>query len=288
MLRHWHIHLGAHKTATTHLQNRLEQTRPALDSLGVGLALPEQLRPERVIDLRMRRPVAWLGRGLLRRDIETRLAAQVPLHTRMVISDEEILGNAAAPLEAGFYPRAMFRVRALNSALTSGGLWLSVRRLDHYVSAAYSTALKHIALPVTRAHYKARILARPPDWSDLVARLVQAAPNLPITVWDYADYRANSMAIFSDLTGVSLDNLPEVSDPISTRTPDEAAIRTAEALTELREPHVRAKRIGEIFEASTGPRFTLFDVAEEDMLNEFYAAQLNRIRAMPKVRFLSF
>lgn len=289
--RIWHLHVGVHKTATTHLQDQLEVLRPALATAGVGLATPDQLRPVRALDLRLRRAKVWLGGAPMRREIEGRLARRTPLLPRMILSEEDILGPAAAPLAPLIYPRAGFRLRALASALVArdgGGIWLSVRSLDRFLPAAYATALKHGALPFDSAALKARALAAPPDWSILVARLCRAAPGVPLTVWDYADYRTNTHAIITDLTGVALAGMPVIADPVATRTPDAAAIRIAETLPPIPDPHVRAARIAEIYAAATGPRFGLFTAEEADRLQTLHRTQLQAIGAMPQVRVLRF
>lgn len=289
--RIWCLHVGAHKTATTHLQEQLEALRPDLAAAGVGVATLDQLRPVRALDLRLRRPKVWRGGAALRHEIEARIAQRTPLLPRMIVSDEDILGHAADPLDPRLYPRAAFRVRALASALLvpdRGGIWLSVRSLDRFLPAAYATALKHRRLPFDSEALKARVLASPPDWSRLVARLRRAAPAVSLTVWDYADYRANTRAIIADLTGVAPSRMPVVSNPVATRTPDAAAIRAAEALPPCPDLHVRAARIAEIYAAATGPRFELFTPQEAQGLQDLHEAQLRAIRTVPQVRVLQF
>jgi hypothetical protein len=289
--RTWHLHVGAHKTASTHLQEQLEALRPELAAAGVGMATLDQLRPVRALDLRLRRPKVWLGGVRLRHEIEDRVAQQTPLLPRMIVSEEDILGNAADPLAPRMYPRAGFRVRALASALLApdrGGIWLSVRSLDRFLPAAYATALKHGALPFDSEALKTRVLASPPDWSTLVARLLRAAPGVPLTVWNYADYRANTRAIITDLTGVAPAQMPIIADPVATQTPDATAIRTAEALPQQPDPHIRAARIAEIYATATGPRFGLFTDEEITRLQALHRIQLQAIRAMPQVRVLQF
>lgn len=289
--RIWCLHVGAHKTATTHLQALLVALRPALNSDGIGAFTPEQLRPVCALALGRQRPRVWLGRAVLRRNIEARISEHNALQPRMILSEENILGNSAAPLQPRFYPHAGFRMRALASALMAGGkggIWLSVRSLDEFLPAAYATALKHIPLAFDAETLKRKALDAPPDWGDLVARLARAAPGVPITVWDYADYRANCRAIIQDITGVTLSTLPELPDPPETKTPDAAAIRAAEALPRGGNRYRRAARIAEIYEAAKGPRFTLFTAEEADRLKALHNRQLAAIRKMPDVRVLQF
>ena len=289
--RHWRLHVGAHKTATTHLQAQLEALRPELEAAEIGLATLEQLRPARALDLRPRRPKVWLGRGVLRREITARIGARVTLMPRMVLSEEDILGNAAAPLHPTLYPRAGFRLRALASALLrngQGGIWLSVRSLDRFIPAAYATALKHGVLPVDSETLKQRILTNPPAWSDLVTRLSRAAPGVQITVWDYAEYRANSAAIIADLTGYTPHEMPILPDPVVTQTPDAEAIKAAEALPHDLDPRTRAARLGALYEAATGPRFSMFTPDQAEALQAQHRAELELIHALPQVRVLSF
>jgi hypothetical protein len=285
-VRQWRIHLGAHKTATTHFQETLTAVRSDLVERGVDF-IPNQLVRRRKLaqTLWQRRPIARLpivGTAHMRDAIE---AAVAPLRIGpevVVLSEENIVGVPEHILAVPFYPQVAVNVARLASLASRAEVmfFLSIRGYDTLLPSAYVETLKHAPPPPGGFEgARARLIAEPPSWFDLVSRIRAAAPEIPLRIWRQEDYRANAREIMEAVCGCALGPLPEISDPTWTRSPSASAIAAAEALpADLPRPEWQA-RVREIFAAAEpgADRFRPFGPAERQRLRADYEADLDRI-----------
>jgi hypothetical protein len=293
-VRQWRIHIGAHKTATTHLQETLAAVRGGLAVRGVDFVPTlSVLRAQRFAEaLGQRRPLARLpilGPAHMCDAIEATLTPVRIGPEVVVLSEENALGLPRHVLTRGFYPEAAQRIGRLASLGLRAELrlFLSIRSPDRLLPSAYAEALKFAPPPPGGfAAIRERLLAAPPSWFDLVARLRAAAPEVPLRVWRQEDYRANDKAIMEILCGRPLGPLPDLPDPARTRSPSAAAITGAEALPADLSADERLARVREIYAVVEpgGARFQPFDAAERKRLRAGYEADLERIsRLFPDV-----
>lgn len=233
------IHLGAHKTATTHLQLTLAQLgiAPTLEDFRAAFwRLPEQRR--------------ILGRDILghRRWSAIRQFGQFPL-----ISDENVLCEAHEAC-AG-YDAAVIRPRARKLARSVGlkrpKAFLAIRNPAEFAASVYSEALRHRPEMVDRETTR-RIWGEPDNWLGLVGILTDY---FDLTVWRYEDYRGHRQAITEAIAGHVLPKLPNFSDPPQTRRLSREEVRLIE------ERNVAsAMSVGEDV---PGGKFSLFDDQEK-------------------------
>jgi hypothetical protein len=104
-VRTWRIHLGAHKTATTHLQDTLRAHRAAMLPHGVDYIPREDFGP---LGRRYSRPRGW--RKMLRsRPLEWQFTRELQRLRRgpdtVLISDEDLLGYSFDQLTTPLYQR---------------------------------------------------------------------------------------------------------------------------------------------------------------------------------------
>jgi len=292
-VRQWRIHLGAHKTATTHLQETLAVIRHDLAGQGVDFIPNALVREHNLAGVvggrRFLARLPVVGAAAMRYAIEMMLAPLRIGPDVVVISEENVLGMPGHLLTAPPYPHLPVNVGRLASLAGRAEVvfFLSIRSYDALVSSAYVETLKHAPPPpggfeATRA----RLLARPPTWFDLVSRIHAAAPGIPLRIWRQEDYRPKSRAIMEELCGRPLGPLPQISDPTWTRSPSAAAIATVEALSGDLPQVERTARVRSIFAAADpgADRFQPFAPAERQRLRALYEADLERIaRAHPGV-----
>jgi hypothetical protein len=292
-VRQWRVHVGAHKTATTHLQETLTLVRAELAGRGIDY-LPNQLVRHRKLSwtLWRRRPLARLpliGPARMREAIEATLEPLRLGPDIVALSEENILGVPHQVLTPTFYPQADLSIARLASLAGRAELelFLSIRSYEALLPSAYVETLKHGTRPEGGfAAVKERLLAVPPSWFDLVGRIRAAAPGVRLRVWRQEDYRSNAHAIMQAFCGAPLGELPAISDPAWTRTPSAAAVAEAERLpADLPRPE-RLRRVMAIFTASLpkGDRFQPLSEAEQRHLQARYEADLARIaEAWPDV-----
>lgn len=249
---HWRLHLGVHKTATTHLQLSLEAIRPHLAQQGIDFIPLDELRNATALDFdwskrfkgfKFRRAVRSVSSGL----------------NTTILSEENWLGHPYEGCAFPPYPRAEERLKTIAKLGGTFSVFLAVRNPAQFAASIYSEAMRHHPERVSRNQTRDAWLNGGSPWSELVERISRIFPN--VTVWRYEDYHAETVA--SALAGVPVA-LPEIPEPEMTkRLPLEAitAIESGQPLVE----------------GSTW--FEMFTSQERDRLTEAYHADIERIRA---------
>lgn len=192
------LHLGAHKTATTHLQQGLKRALPRL--VDTAVFLPDDLRKN---GLRLQ---DWLGLRSPDPQHEAQLRAAFDLPAaRLVLSEENALGQVPGPELAGhpvLYPQAASRLARLRTLLPQGAvtLALGVREGAGFLASCYSQAL----MAGRVAPFEAMFGGMDPaalSWSDLADRLMVSLPGARLVVWDHADWPAVAPQVAAALLG---------------------------------------------------------------------------------------
>lgn len=197
------VHLGAHKTASTHLQLALKRARGGL--AGVRVFVPDDLRRD---GLRLQ---DWLGLAAAApagRDPDPAHAARLRTAFagpgRLLISEENILGQVPGPElgRDGLYPQAGPRLARLAGLLPEGPvtLALGLREGAGFLASCHTQALMAGRL----APFAAGIGAPDPaalDWEGLASRLMAAVPGARLVIWDHADWPAVWPAVAAELLG---------------------------------------------------------------------------------------
>lgn len=292
-VRLWRLHLGAHKTATTHMQGLFALRRDAYAAGGVDPIPLAPLRALRLPGPSRRDWRVWLGGAALRRGA---LAALAPLRRGpdvVLLSDEDFLGWTGDAIAAPAYPNAAARLRALRAmtATAERRLFLATRGWDGLLPSAYVQTLRWAPAPGGFAAFKARFDARPPSWAELAARLRALFPDAPLTVWRYEDYAAHGPAILSAVSGVDPGPGPALPPPARTRSPAAAAVAQAERLDAAGPSDQRRAAVRALFDAdaaASGPAFAPLSQAERDVLREAYARDLARLAALDGVTLMRF
>ena len=241
------FHIGAHKTASTHLQMTLAACSFAPGTRYVPL---KRLRMTLTSPVRKHRP-------------------RLPWHRwhggTWLFSDENVLGTA----DDGWcmYPEP---ARALRYFLDCElGIFLCVRRYDTFLASIYGETL-------WRNPYRPFEAALPSRrWPDVIRELQRDLPGVPVHVWRYEDYRENARAIMRFYTDDAITDFgaPLGQDPksgFSARAMEEMA-RFADA----RPRRAEVLRLREAFPIGTEyPRFDPWSAAQRAQLQAMYAEDL--------------
>ena len=299
----WRIHVGAHKTATTHLQAQLWSLRFDLRRAGMVYVPCGQVRPV-FRDAGTWELTRWVvGHGRAGRRLDTQLASLAEAEVSSLggdgaglddlhaaTSDENILGTALDALRRRPYPSFGRRLGALATLgeTRPTTLFLSVRRWDRVLAGAYATALHYRTHSSWLVRLRDRILDRPPPrWTDVLARIARAAPGVPIRVWRQEDYAADRRAILSAFLGQEMHHLPEPPAhlTLATMTPSADAIAEVERLVRaganLRHGEAWRERVRSIYAerpALGGTRFHPFSPTAVARYADAYATDVEAIR----------
>ena len=187
------FHIGAHKTATTHLQRSFMLQRAALNKAGVRYYGPDSLRAPMcgIADL-FGVDVGQAEITPKRTGPEQREFMLKDGH-RLVLSEENYIGvlhDREGRILTPLYPRAQERVAALADAVDAGPIdvLIGVRNPASFLISSYGQALMG-GLRISFDEYLAMNPLSAINWAGLVAR-ISAIPMVGrIVVWQFEEYR---------------------------------------------------------------------------------------------------
>lgn len=185
------VHVGAHKTATTHLQRRLQSSSAALRQRGAAYYGPAALRGE----VPLSSLLAWPGRWP---EVEAGWRARLDADEaagmeRVVLSEENLLGSMTPGelFDPGgrLYPHAGPRLAALFALLGRRPVTvaMAVREPGSFVTSAFGmwllggggALIEEFLRDADPAVFR---------WSELARRLLVEGGTPRLTVWRFEDY----------------------------------------------------------------------------------------------------
>jgi hypothetical protein len=276
-MRELRLHLGAHKTATTHLQQILGGRRAALAAGGLVFVPPTAFRPA------LGKARRW------RAGAAPRLAAELQAFAGaaevLAISDENLIGDTRDAVALRPYPDLEKRLAVL-ADLAAGAavhVFFAIRSFDRLWPSAFAEALRHHRMPARRlAALEARALADPPSWLEPIERIRAAFPGARLTVWRYEDHRAHWRALARAFLGRNPGPLRDLRPPHWTVSPNAAAVRAATGFALPLPRRLHRHRIRKLYvtnPAEQGEPFAPFCAEAVRRLGERYAADLAALRA---------
>lgn len=200
------IHLGAHKTATTHLQRCLGAIEADLLAHELMFLGPDTLRGA-PLDLRalLNNPDRHPKRRDAARTLLRGLRAE---HRDLLISEELILGGLGQRLlgpEGRIYQDAGQRLRNLLTLLGNPDvtLFLALRSPADFLTSLFGEQMRHGG-PVRIEDFLDGFDPVSLSWSDLVARLLKGSQAGRIVCWRYEDTAAIRPVLLTRLLGSDL------------------------------------------------------------------------------------
>ena len=290
------VYLGAHKTASTHLQDLLVASRPALAEVGTAVADPALLRGDSgwITAYFAAAQQRTAGRAIKDATRQT-LRALAPAKGDWVLTDENMLGTPRDVLwHHRFYADARRNLAVLPEVFPDRRLqaFLALRSYDGFFASMYSEIVRNRGfLPF--AEFDAAV---DPGWSwtQTVADLVAVFGEENVTLWDFADFRALQPQIVALLAGIE-DAAPLIAAHPADSTRPSLSQRTIDILADLA-PAIGTEaardltwKINQHYAVAKGhPPFRPFDDGRQAALRARYADDLAAIRRRwPRLRFLA-
>lgn len=281
-LSNLHLHLGAPKTATTHLQDILELHRNDLFKQDIDF-VP---RPK-LVDENFPRAITLISKNLYkypafaRYFIKRKLTSLRSGSSKLIISEENLIGGIDFFRDNDFpFPKMESRIRALNTltSWTKLHIFLAIRSPDTLLPSGYAQTLRTRLVPGGFDGVKEKALHRPPSWTDVISRIKAIIPDAKLTVWRFEDYIANVDQVISILCGSELNNIRDIPVPAITRSPSKQAITAIEKhspeLT-IKQHKTEARKI--IDEDNGGSKFQPFNAEETSFLKNFYRKDIEEL-----------
>lgn len=281
------LHMGAHKTASTHLQQGLKRAGDRLRAEGLRVFLPDDLRRD---GLRLQ---DWLGRPDDDRDhAEALRAAFAGPGVRLLLSEENVPGmvpGAELARDPRLYPQAGARLARLAGLLPPGPvvLALAVREAAGFLASCHAQALMAGRVAPFAQVFGGLDPVRP-FWDDLAGRLLAAVPGARLVVWDHADWPAVAPQVLAELLGSAGQG---VTLPQGVSHPGLSAPAVARLLADAPADPAAARALARELRADLGkaqghPAYDPWGPEVRAGVRVAHAADLARLAARPGVRLL--
>ncbi|MES9903724.1 MAG: hypothetical protein ABW168_13750 [Sedimenticola sp.] len=296
------IHIGAHKTATTHLQDTINamglellESKIYYIQRHLGRSKIVKVTPWGVSSIKYR-----LLFGFFKREyIKKTLFSGIRLDEVILISEENILGGIVDELSSKPYPKIYERLEFIRqlSKEFSTKIFLSIRSFDRVLPGTYITGLIHQPEKAIIAKQKLitdldnQLL---PRWVDVIDRIKIALPDIPLYIWTQEDYRNNSDKIICKLLNKKIMSIPIIAPPLETTTPSYESVSDIEKLFE--KTHVRPTNwvsvCSSIFSLkpakNDADRYTFLNPSQIKQLKSSYKEDLKSISELWPNTLISF
>ena len=201
------IHAGAHKTASTQLQNRVLENENLVVKSGCSYLGPEKIRDQ----------LGTLWRALGRSDTpdeqKRKLAALAAGQPRLVISEENIIGGFKdlmnGPNRAILYPKAVERLARLAQLVAPNPLHIAmaVREPSSYYVSVYNQLLLSGRFQ-TWERFSKGLDPTAVKWSDILRPIAEIPGVAAVSIWRYEDYHRLLPQILNTLLGQPRPDIP--------------------------------------------------------------------------------
>lgn len=285
------LHLGAHKTATTHLQESLRLAICPLRDVGVHYLGPRDLR-ENLLPLI--RSLNDSGRVAQRQRTRRRMRTAFDVYPEILLSDENIIGGTKRHRLFGpngqIYPDAGPRLRLLTRLLGNRPVVaaLSVRDPARFHMSAFSLQVSQ-GFELDPDQYMSGRDPAAVDWTGLARRILAVPGVTRLIMWRYEDYRSLRPRILDALLPAGLS--AQVPDPrpanvgISQPAYDWLVARAMkDSDTDLR---ILVRRARSRFPRQDGhPALDMLCADDYERSARNYALDVDRLRGLPGVELL--
>ncbi len=277
--------IGAHKTASTHLQQTLLAARGPLAAKGIGLISPRESRAALKPLYEDQPPDAP-------EQAAHAVAALCPGAAHVVLMEENIPGTTGRALLYGprgaLYPFAARRLQAV-LALFPGipaRIGMAMRHQGTHLASCWAEELLHAPWQTFR-HYARDIPVDRPQWAGLAGRLVIHAP---LTLWRYEDHAAVLPKVIDWATGLpGLGASLPLVDGLLRAGPSDPAVRWLHKRMEedpTRDLKQTFRRIRMKWPRPDHPPFQPWSPDEVAAFDTAYKTDLARLSALPGITLI--
>lgn len=283
-----HIHIGTHKTGTTHFQDSLELGKEELKHNNI-IYFP---RDEYRLNIRRLTHTSVLSDLKLNAFkeifISKKLFSKNVKNSLLLISEENILGDCIDLLDITPYDMTKLEFISILSKKIDVTIFLSIRDFSRLLPAAYATSIKYVP---KRAFVSKQKLLKDiddgfiPSWIDIYNRIQTQLPNAKIKLWTQEFYRDNSDIVFKTFTQKKDFVASPLTDPSTTVTPSFRAISEVEEIVNsegFERPVDWPAKVESVFTeykaSQDTDKFSFFDEREKSLLKKQYESDLSFFR----------
>ena len=283
MSNHLHLHLGAHKTASTHFQYMLEMINRRSSA--------EILIPSGSI---IRNEITHGNRFLMpdyKADIRLFLNNLLSGESRsVVISEENLIGEAKDFLDCDLlYKNSSNRLKAFSRLLPNSQsitIWFFIRSLDSFLPSIYCEYLRHWRYRTFPSVLRGNYLQ---SWLPVIDTIRSVFPDANLNIVDYHQYKNVFPKILAEMTGASQESVPDQFRVIRPRLRN-TAVQVASLLPHHMPPYLRQKAVDLMSQLSSftgnSKPFSPFCPLVTERLRDGYKRDIESIRNTPAIALL--
>lgn len=277
---HVRLHMGAHKTATTHMQDFLEQKLEDLTKADIRYIPRRKFR-----NAHIQRKVEATHKEAPSNTVQQKTLKNVLeengyVSDRILISDEDILGSSYGLIRA-MYPNHRLRLFPWKALLDEGKIefYLSIRNYRDLLPSAYSQALRDGDIIPDFDIFRKYWIQAEPSWYKLLLSLRKLLPDSKITVWSFERYIQHPEIILKEFTGLSFTDVMR-NAPAETRRLSVEALDAVRKLDPAIPKAERRRLIAQFAKTYTGSPFDPLSDNEKNILSERYRLDCQKIQSL--------
>ncbi|MEA2047497.1 MAG: hypothetical protein U9O64_03520 [Campylobacterota bacterium] len=282
------LYIGAHKTATTHIQSVLEANEELLMKNSIRVSTPNRLRPK------------WIQLFMEychhnRVSNKEELLALSPTRGTWIFSEENFVGNSYELSQAStLYPNILMRLKCFVALYPKAKieLYFSIRSYETFYRSTYLEVVRNRGyLPFN--HYYKETLFQSKSWVNVIEMFSQVIPQENITLWCYEEIHHLMPEIINLMT--ELNNAKKLikNYPII-KTRESLSQKSLEVLASLSSAmsQEESKKIVEVINnkyplSDKYPKFIAFDTEKAEQFRIKYQQDIVNIKnRYPKIKFL--
>lgn len=274
------IHIGAHKTATTHLQDSLLQAAKTLRAHQI-LYIPRREFREKRINSQIAKVTNEAASGAPNRMTLAGLLRQhADLSETVILSEENIIGSSYSLLN-GLYPDASARLARWKTLTDQSqvSVFISIRNYKDILPSAYAQALRDGTRPPKFENILEYWIKARPNWLRLIHMAVALFGKESVTVWTFEKYVQDPMMILNELSGLKLRGI-DLGKSDQYHRLSAGAVAKIEQIDRQLPPGERLKQIRAIEKAPQSGLYDPICEGDKDILSRRYEQDCAAIRAL--------
>jgi len=229
-----HLHLGAHKTASTYMQQKLRYNRQLLANNNILFLGPGMIKP--TLRLAINSDTS-IDRSVNLSLFDQIFSGKTPFHVkRVLLSDENILGFIRYLYEEGIiYPRLKNRMQLIKEFFLTYSthplkIFFCIRNYNTFIPSSYCEFIQNNPFILFSEFIGKVDVNTDISWLSMldIFEGVFGAEN--ITLWKYEEFREKETQVFGALCGIENIDLNELKETEVRTSVSSAAVKVLEAM----------------------------------------------------------
>lgn len=191
------LYIGAHKTATTHIQQLLNINRDILLKKDIGLSIPIDLRHDWI-------PLFFRLSENYSKDLSDEIIDLSSRNKTWIFSEENFSGNSfELSKKSGIYMDLKHRLDVFNELFKNCNIevFFSIRSYETFYRSAYLEVIRNRGYMSFDDFYSYERFINN-NWVDVISSIVSVIPETHITIWCYEDLNFIKPEIIQRMTNL--------------------------------------------------------------------------------------